>query len=265
MLFKEKSFTATKKFIGINELHLEVAGGDSLQNRNYCIKEGDFWEKGDRPMTQKERGEAGAEVWSTIIKQSEEGDFATIKEEYPKVYFHHLKTIQYHRTCAGIKPPELDTLNNFWFYGGTKTGKTLGVKIKYFGKPIYWKDPHNKWWDGYCDEEIVVFDDLDKKKAADWGLADNLKRWCGHEAFLAECKGGNTRYIRPKVMIVTSNWEPKDIWGDTEILEPITRRFKLKHRTTGNVEPLVLKYKYLKVLRELTAKVPITCADADAD
>jgi hypothetical protein len=37
----------------------------------------------------------------------------------------------------------------------------------------------------------------------------------------------------PDVFIVTSNWHPREIWGDEKTLLPILRRFKVTHFGAG--------------------------------
>lgn len=54
----------------------------------------------------------------------------------------------------------------------------------------------------------------------------HLKIWADRYAFNAEIKG-SSRFIRPKVICVTSNYHPKEIWDDESTLGPILRRFKI--------------------------------------
>lgn len=242
-LHKKKSLRAVNKFLGI-PMYVAVAKADSFCNKEYCTKDNSqIYERGDRPLAQTEKGKKGQQFYEDIIRTAEEGNLDKIRRDAPAMYFQHIRLIEYHRTRAAPKPQELNILKNYWIWGPTKTGKTLSVKIKWWGHNIYWKDPHNRWWCGYNNEEIVVLDDLDIKKAQDY-MGEMLKRWCGHEAFLAESKGGNTRYIRPKTVIITSNWEPKDIWSDEQHLEPILRRFQVKHISGArDMDQLIHKYK----------------------
>jgi len=54
----------------------------------------------------------------------------------------------------------------------------------------------------------------------------HLKIWADRYAFNVEVKGGSM-YVRPKIIVITSNYHPKDIWNDNTTLEPILRRFKV--------------------------------------
>lgn len=59
-----------------------------------------------------------------------------------------------------------------------------------------------------------------------------LKVWADRYKFLAEVKGtSNGVPIRPKKIVVTSNYHPKEIWSDAQTLEPILRRFKITRFT----------------------------------
>jgi hypothetical protein len=122
-----------------------------------------------------------------------------------------------------MKAPEPHPhLEGEWHVGPSGTGKSRGVREKYPG--AYYK-MCNKWWDGYQGEETVVIEDIDKVHSV---LGHHLKIWGDHGAFLAETKGG-AMMIRPKRIVVTSNYEIEEIWQDRETIEPIMRRYKTIH------------------------------------
>lgn len=75
-------------------------------------------------------------------------------------------------------------------------------------------------------ETSVLIDDLSKDHRF---MGYFLKRWCDHYPFRAEYKGGS-KTIRPRAIIVTSNYSIEDIFGDDQVLVgAIKRRFKVKH------------------------------------
>ena len=62
---------------------------------------------------------------------------------------------------------------------------------------------------------------------AEW-IAPMLKVWADHYPFIAEMKGRSVQ-IRPKHIIVTSNYSLEEIFKNPEDLEPLKRRFKQVH------------------------------------
>lgn len=81
---------------------------------------------------------------------------------------------------------------------------------------------HTKRWDGYQQEPVVLIDDVDLTHRF---LAPYLKIWAERFPFTAELKGSSAR-IRPRHIIMTSNYETKAIWPDYEtLLTAIRRRF----------------------------------------
>ena len=110
-----------------------------------------------------------------------------------------------------------------WYWGKSERGKTHAAYHEY--PKAYRKIASNKWWDSYQGENEVIIDDFDK---AHHYMGYNLKIWGDRYCFQAEVKGSSI-YIRPKVIIVTSNYHPSMIWEDPSTLEPILRRFKIVH------------------------------------
>jgi len=113
-----------------------------------------------------------------------------------------------------------------WVFGASGSGKTRAVLGAY---PTAFIKPRNTWWDGYQEEEVVLIDDIDKFDVA---LGGKLKHWADFCPFIGEFKGGSRR-IRPRLVIVTSQYVIGDIWKDDETKEALKRRFRLIDKLPG--------------------------------
>jgi len=199
--------------------HVEAA--NTLQAAmDYCKKEGEYVERGIRPLTPKDKGTKEKRKWADIRTAAEEGRLEDIPDD---IRFNSLHLIKAHRFHALSKIHHNDTTERHeWYYGDSGTGKSRKARTDL-------ENPYlkmcNKWWDRYDGEDNVLIEDFDKKHDV---LAHHLKIWADRYPFLAEVKGDAIK-IRPKKIIVTSNYHPKDIWTDPCDLEPILRRFKVTH------------------------------------
>jgi len=96
-----------------------------------------------------------------------------------------------------------------------------------FNQEFYPKIASNKWWDKYRGEENVLIEDMDTSHSYQ---GYNLKIWADKYAFPVEVKCG-ADWIRPKIIIVTSNYPIKTVFPDPQIHLPLLERFKEVHRT----------------------------------
>lgn len=148
-------------------------------------------------------------------------------------YYSSLKRMSNdHREC----PPTNSELQNEWHYGDTGTGKSRTVREKY--PDAYIKDT-TEWWNGYEGEEIVIMEDLDKYHVK---LGYYLKLWSDHYPYRGNMKSLSAVLIRPKKIIVTSNYSIRDIWDDPTTYEPLERRFKLIKYQKEVSSPLVQSF-----------------------
>jgi len=196
--------------------HIEVTK-HIIESIAYCKKDGDFFEVGDEPQDQKAQGLPEQERWKRIREAAEEGRRDDIPDD---VQFKHARTIDYLYNRA-LSERKLDDTEQvmLWYYGPSGTGKSRKARTDH---PEAYLKMCNKWWDGYRDQEVVLLEDFDKRHEM---LVHHLKIWADRYPFPAEVKGGS-RVIRPGLIIVTSNYHPREIWGEEESVAPILRRFK---------------------------------------
>lgn len=200
----------------ISRAHIEIQRGSSQQAADYCKKDGLFTEIGELPVS---AGAQTKEKWNNVIKWAEDGDIGRIKEEYPHIYFLHRSKVLALRKHGG---DILSELVNEWWVGPTGTGKSRKLWADY---PDHYAKQLNKWWDGYDNEEIIGIEEMTPH--AGTYLSHYLKIWADRYPFSPEIKGSTLKKIRPRKVIVLSNYTIEECFPNEQDLLPLRRRFKV--------------------------------------
>jgi len=213
-----KAFTAVQKLI--KRAHLEVMRGTALEASTYCKKDGVFFENGDHPKTAAYGGKMEQDRWAVAKSQAyESGDC-----EDPMISFLHYKACKNQlnkRLKLQVLPDTTERMR--WYWGESGTGKSRAARTEF---PNAYLKMCNKWWNGYLDQDVAIIDDIDPSHEV-W-IGAFLKEWTDHYRFQAETKGG-TRVIRPKIIVVTSQYSIEQIFKDPETVTALERRFTMKH------------------------------------
>lgn len=223
-----KTWDATRKCLPARSSKLQATKGSIQQNINYCKKIDEetgepknmFEEYGIAPMDKKRKGEIGKEYWEEQLHLAKTG---RIEECDAKLQITHDQALARIAAKYAPIPDEIDVPDHHhqWYWGPTGTGKSRAARDRYPG--AYLKGC-NKWWGRYNREETVLIEDFDKRHEM---LGHFIKLWADRYPFAAEVKGGELT-IRPKLIVITSNWHPAAIWqSEKETLEPILRRFNI--------------------------------------
>lgn len=259
----KKSFGKLKKFININEIHLEKANGSEKQNINYCTKpnESNFpekiiYEKGDRFKSENKKFN-----WDEFLHDIEILDLKEIQIKYPKQCFLRYQNILKYRNMLNIgnKTWKGDlSIKNYWVYGDTGVGKSKWVKSQLIEDVnleinfnIFSKN-QNKWWDGYLSQKIVNIEDWSPGENGSLSklLINHLKIWADRYSFNAEVKGGSIPvYPGSYFLIITSNFSIDEAFvnSDPKDISAIKRRFSeiyIHNRNdiflSNNLDPSIL-------------------------
>jgi len=197
-------------------VHIDAARGSASQNRAYCIKGGDFYERGVVPACRQDAGARENERWDDALAAAKLGRLEEIDSDIVVRYYGALKRI---RSDFGPPPANAPTTAGIWIHGLAGCGKTRTVRERY---PEAYLKGANKWWCGYEEEEVVLLDDIDPSHAS-W-IGRFLKIWGDRYPFRAELKGGSVM-IRPLKFIITSQYSIEQVFTDTETREALNRRY----------------------------------------
>jgi hypothetical protein len=211
-----KSLSAVSKILF--KAHCEVKRGSFKEASDYCKKEGPFEERGTLPLDELDKGDAEKKRWADAILAVKEN---RVEDVDPQILCTSLKKIEYaveRIRAVKRKIDTLDVLEHRWYVGETGTGKSRSAREEF--PDAYIKDPMERWWDGYIDQEVVIIEDFDKYQKSQGG---DMKRWLDRYSFQAPFKGGYM-IIRPRMIIVTSQYRPHEIWDDPKTVSAIERR-----------------------------------------
>jgi len=221
--------------------HIEVAKGSVAQNIAYCSKTRDIDVNpnevvhafGDVPKDYGDSGigQAAKVRYERAWNLAKSGDFEEIDADLLIKHYTTLKRIGHDAKLESQGLVDTDSKHE-WYYGPSGTGKSYTARSE---NPDAYLKMCNKWWDGYQGEDVVLIEDFDINHRV---LCHHLKIWADRYPFLCEIKTASTK-ARPKKIIVTSNYHPRDIWTEKTDLDPILRRFQMVHFANEDFRPPV--------------------------
>jgi len=188
---------------------------------DYCTKDGsnqDYHEQGDRPCNQAEKGRRGVEAARWAIKKARSGDLAAVEEGQPDLFLKYGPRLE-----QLFVPPNkpLDSLEHEWWVGPTGSGKSRLLWELY---PNHYSKRINKWWDGYKRQDVVAIEEWSPEAKL---TTQALKQWADHYPFPGEIKGGGMQGLRPRKIIILSNYTIEQCFERAEDRDPMLRRFKV--------------------------------------
>lgn len=201
--------------------------GTAEQAADYCKKANEYEEWGRIPEDKRTKnGKREKKRWAEAFELAKAGNLEDID---PSIRF------PFYRNCKEIrkdymqKKEDQDEVCGVWIVGPSGVGKSTKARRDY---PVFYYKLPNKWWDGYQDEDVVLIDDLDLSHDK---LHWHLKIWADKFSFSAETKGGMIN-IRPKRIVVTSQYFIEDIFRDPNVREALKRRYKIVEMKSREVE-----------------------------
>lgn len=208
-------FTGVKKEFNNERFFLDrrYTASTNIQAADYCKKEGDFVEFGT--LSQQGKRSDLAVVCEKILNGA---SMKEISEEHSATYVRNYRGLANFQALQTQDYTPIST-RGLWYVGEPGTGKSRKAREE---NPGAYLKQQNKWWDGYINEKVVIWDDLDKGAV---GLGHHLKLWTDRYPCSAEIKGGTVK-LQHDLLIVTSNYTIDQLWGDDpEMCKALKRRF----------------------------------------
>ncbi len=199
--------------------HLEPMNGTPKQASVYCKKDGVYTEYGILPKSPKQGARLNLQKkWDQAFLNAKQGNFDAIPKYMLIRFYAAFKRIAQDNP---VIPADLEHKDNYWIVAPTGFGKSTYAREKW---PNFYDKGPNKWWVGYKDQETVLCDDFgpDQCKFLHW----YMKRWADNFAFPMETKGGG-HMIRPKHIIVTTQYSIEECFEDQLVADAIRNRFNV--------------------------------------
>lgn len=227
---KKKRFNPVKALFP--RADLRVARGTPTQCRDYCAKDGDFVEMGELPPSSSAPGGAANKArYEAAWESAKLGDLDAVPAD---LRLKHYRTLKQIAVDYAALPEDAEGTTGLWIWGPTGVGKSRYAREQH---PDFYAKRPNKWWDSYQGQETVLLEDLDPSHAF---LGHDLKIWMDRYAFPGETKGGHVM-LRPKLVVVTSQYPPEAVFPDTETVAALRRRMKVLHMAgTGVINSIQL-------------------------
>jgi len=205
-------------------IHFEkMKAPTAKQAADYCKKDGLFFETGLLPRT---ASESKTENHRQVILLAKSGGLSQIADEYPTEYLIYNRTLEHicrsSRVASVALPPT--AYPGIWIYGAPGVGKSRHAREL---APTAFHKMTNKWWCGYVGEEDVIIDDVDGKSME--FMIRFFKLWLDIYPFPAEVKGGSLGLIRPRRIIITSNYSIKECCVNDVDAQALIRRCDVTH------------------------------------
>lgn len=225
---EKKSMTYILKLKGWNRVSLREAKGNADQNKTYTSKDGDVFEKGEKP-NQGKRQDLN-QVYDRI-RRGENLD--RIIDECPDTY------LIAHRVMDRLEDIHLrNRLRNFmtegeWVFGPSGVGKSE-YAFQAPGSKYIWADDGD-WWDGYRGQDLVIIDEFRGQ------LAYNklLKMVDKHPNFYVRRRGREPMPFISKKVIITSSMPPWKVYKNLDpedSFKQLFRRFKIYEISTEGLK-----------------------------
>lgn len=220
-----RSFDAVKKKYN-NKIHWETVK-DLKGSIIYCKKDNQFVEFGKEPKGQGARTDL-LEVRDSIGNGLRVDEIAM---DNPMLYHQYGRTLNKIEDLLMRKKCRTEMTTGIWYYGDTGVGKSH-IAFDGFTPETHYVYPNdNGWWDGYTQQETVIFNDF-RAEIPYNQMLQIVDKW----PFTVRRRNREPMPFLSKTVIVTSSLPPWELFtkrSEEDNIAQLLRRFEVIH-LTGN-------------------------------
>lgn len=216
---------------------IEKMKGTPSQARAYCVKEGDYTERGEIPK-QGKRNDI-IEIKEAVERGATMRDICTVASNYQTLRVGEIM-LKY------FEEPRNEDVFVEYYYGATSTGKSTLAYQKFEGKDFYVVSV-DKWFEGYDGQKYVIWDEFRDDSIPYKKLLQLTQRF----QCRVECKG-STRQFKGTHIIFTSSYHPAELYPFIdEAKDQWLRRINIIKEFSYDKEPTDWRYNFKEKKYEL--------------
>lgn len=201
--------------------HVEMAR-QPVPAREYCKKEGSFFEWGSMPVSEQGRRTDLESALEDVVAGKRRRELITL---HPGVFVRYWGNLHRVADVLGYKHPRIERELHVWF-GPPGSGKTTTALSEY---PEAWWFPEsgasNTWWDGYMDEDVIIVDEFAPDHP--WTI-QKMNRLADPSPLRLQTKGGFVCLNHSKIIFLT-NIDPMTWWSNDQTVGALHRRFHIRY------------------------------------
>lgn len=211
---RRKALDTVRRYFNEDRMHLEIAKGTELQNKDYCSKDETRidgpWEFGSFEPDQGKQGKRSD--FDAIRDDLAAGlSLAEVAVKYSGDFIRYHSGITHMQELVAPRPPAIRDVQVAVWWGSTGVGKTYRVMKTW--PDAYQVQPGRDPWGRYREEDLVVFDEFDYMK---WTVQQMNQYLDGYRCPLDARY--RDRYAAWTRVLILANSSPISWWPDAPAL-----------------------------------------------
>lgn len=221
---KTRRLAALKKFLP--RAHWERAKGRKKDNYNYIIEVDSTKHptktQGEVLFNHDNTNQGKRSDLELAIDTLQERGVAAVAEDHPVEFVKYSKGLTALWTASFSHREHRNPPTVYWLYGASGTGKTRSVFDAFETSEVYMWNRTDKWFDGYQQQRVLLFDELRPNNCHFSNLLGFLDRY----PINLPIKGGFIPLNSP-ILVITSCYSPRDCYQmlqDGDSIDQLLRR-----------------------------------------